>query len=182
MPLSIKQSGYPDLNFVAKYYSEPFTAPVYWDWRVSRWHNNKSWELEAIHHKLYLQNKPAEVQQFSISHGYNIIFTNRGYSYKGLLMRLGLGFVLSHPETQIRNQNFNQNLGIAELGYYISGTALNFAIGKHFNIGDYFYINSEAKTTFSYANIPIVNGNAVLYNWAFHAVLGLGVNFGKPNK
>jgi len=55
MSLTIKQQDYPDISLTAKYYTEPFTLPVYWDWRFSRWKNERGWEFESIHHKLYLK-------------------------------------------------------------------------------------------------------------------------------
>ena len=54
MPQTISQDGYPDVKHTARYNTEPFTLPVYWDMRLGRWQSNKMWEVEIIHHKLYL--------------------------------------------------------------------------------------------------------------------------------
>lgn len=177
LPLKIKQQGYPDIKLNANYYSEPFTSPVYWDWRFSKSKNERSWEFEAIHHKLFLKNKPDEVQQFSISHGFNLLFINRGFKHKWLNLKAGAGIVLSHPENCIRKQAYNENKGLFELGYHISGPAINFAIGKHFRLSKRFFINTEAKTTYAFAQIPISNGHANVNNWAFHFAVGLGFDF-----
>ena len=72
-PLLIKQDGFEDIKLNAKYYSEPLIFPIYGAIQISRWADNKLWELETLHHKLYLENKPDNVQQFSISHGFNLV-------------------------------------------------------------------------------------------------------------
>lgn len=95
MPLHIRQQGYPEIKLRARFDSESFILPVYWDWRFSRWENGKSWEFEAIHHKLYLDNTTPEVQKFNISHGFNMIMVNRGFEKRLFRYRAGLGIVLA---------------------------------------------------------------------------------------
>ena len=177
LPLKIKQQGYLDIKLNAKYFSEPFYSPVYWDWRFSKSKNERSWEFEAIHHKLYLRNKPEEVQRFSISHGFNLLFLNRGIKYKGLNLKAGVGAVLAHPENCVRQQTFNEENGLFKMGYIFCGSALNFAVGKHYKIFKRFYLNTEAKTTYAFAKVPISNGHANVNNWAFHFCAGLGYDF-----
>ena len=82
MPLSIFQDGYPELKLTARYNTEPFTLPVYWNIRLGRWQNGKLWEVEIIHHKLYLDNTTSEIRKFNISHGFNLIMLNRGFDKK----------------------------------------------------------------------------------------------------
>lgn len=182
MPLVVRQQGYPEIKFRAHFDSESFIMPVYWDWRFSRWENGKSWELEAIHHKLYLDNTTAEVQKFNISHGFNMIMVNRGFEKRSFRYRAGLGIVLAHPESKIRDKEFGESTDDTDLGYYISGPVLNLAVGKPFYIGNRFYINAEAKTTLAYSHIKVADGNADVYNVAFHIILGLGVDFIKSGK
>lgn len=62
MPLTISQDGYPDVKLTARYNTEPFRLPVYWNMRLARWQSNKMWEVEVIHHKLYLENRTSEIQ------------------------------------------------------------------------------------------------------------------------
>src|SRR4051812_27269479 len=79
LPLIIKQDGYEDIYIPhAEYKTKPLSFPIYFDIRVSKWWNHKSLSIEMIHHKLYLQNCPPEIQSFSISHGYNMLFLNYG--------------------------------------------------------------------------------------------------------
>lgn len=182
MPLIIRQSGYPDIKLMARYHTDAFAPPVYWDWRFSRWENAKSWEFEVIHHKLYLNNTTLEVQKFNISHGFNIITVNRGFDKRTFQYRIGGGIVLTHPESKIRGKEFGNTGDDYDLGYYISGPILNLAIGKSYRLGSRFYANAEAKTTFAYTYIQVAQGHADVYNLAFHIILGFGVDLIKPRE
>lgn len=182
MPLNIRQESYPDIKLRARYSSESFILPVYWDIRLGRWQNERAWEFEAIHHKLYLNNTTSEVQKFNISHGFNLIMVNRGFEKKSFRYRAGAGIVLAHPESKIRGKEFGDSADDTDLGYYISGPVVNLAISKPFYIGSRFYINAEAKTTLAYSNIKVAQGNSDVYNIAIHIVLGLGVGFIKSGK
>lgn len=182
MPLKIKQQGYPDLKLTARYHTEPFTLPVYWDIRFSRWQNDKSWEFEVIHHKLYLDNTTPEVQKFNISHGFNMLMVNRGFDKKTFRYRAGVGVILAHPESNIREKEFGNTGNDWDMGYYISGPVLNLAISKPIRLGRRLYINAEAKTTLAYAYIKVSEGHANVYNLAFHLILGIGVDLIKTGK
>jgi hypothetical protein len=182
VPLTIRQQGYPDVKLTARYLSEPFTLPIYVDSRLSRWQNGKSWELEFIHHKLYLDNTTPEVQKFNISHGFNMIMINRGFDRKTFYYRAGAGVVLAHPESKIRGKEFGDSADNLDMGYYISGPVLNLSIGKHYRLNNRFYINAEAKTTMAFASIKVADGNADVYSIAFHLILGVGFDFNKPKE
>lgn len=180
--LIIKQQGYPDIKLTPRYHTEALSLPVYWDWRFGRWQNDKSWEFEVIHHKLYLDNTSAEVQKFNISHGFNLIVVNRGFDKKTFRYRAGAGIVLAHPESNIRGKEFGNTGDDWDMGYYLSGPVLNFAISKPIRLGGRFYINAEAKTTLAYAYIKVAQGHADVYNLAFHLILGVGADLGKSRE
>ena len=177
MPLKISQHGYPDIKLSARYFTEPFTLPVYWDIRLGRWENEKLWEFEVIHHKLYLENTTSDVQKFNISHGFNMININKGIEIKNFRFRAGAGIVLAHPESKIRGLEFGSTGDDFDLGYFISGPVLNLSISRPYYVGNRFYLNAEAKTTIAYSNIKVAQGNADVYHIAFHLILGLGFDF-----
>lgn len=182
MPLTIGQEGYPGLKLTARYTTEPFTLPVYWDMRLGRWQNSKCWEFEVIHHKLYLENTTAEIQKFNISHGFNMLFLNRGFDCKTFRYRTGIGVVMAHPESNIRGKEFGSSVDNYDWGYYLSGPVLNLAIGKPFRINDRFYLDLEAKTTLAYAHVKIADGHANVYNLALHLILGIGYDLIKSKE
>lgn len=176
LPLSIHQEGYPDIKLTgARYHSQPFTLPVYYDGRISRWHNDKSWEIEFTHHKIYLQNNPPEVQKFSVSHGYNFLMVNRGFDRQAFRYRVGAGAVIAHPESEVRHLTFETKRRDNDKGYYLSGPALQASINKPLYLGKRFFFNAEARTTLAYASVKIAQGRAHVWNIAFHLMLGMGV-------
>jgi len=146
-------------------------------WRFSRWSGNASWELEGIHLKLFLENKPDSVQNFDISHGFNLLNINRSWKLQGFIFRAGAGVVLAHPESTIREKKLDEHKGILNSGYYIGGPTINMGISKHFYFSKKFFLSAEIKTSVSYANVPVYDGNADVYNTAIHVILGLGYTF-----
>jgi hypothetical protein len=153
--------------------------PVYWNLRLSRWQNGKSWELEAIHHKLYLHNTTPEVQKFNISHGFNILTVNRGFDRDGFQLRAGAGVVLAHPESTVRGKDFGSSTDRSHKGYYVSGPVVDLAISRPYYLSYRFFIDAEAKTTLAYTLVKIAEGQAKVYNIAFHLVLGMGYDLRK---
>jgi hypothetical protein len=182
MPLTIRQNGYPELKLTARYFTEPLTLPVYWDMRLGRWKNNKSWEFEVIHHKLYLENTTPEVQKFNISHGFNMLMVNRGFDQKNFRYRAGAGIVLTHPESKIRDKEFGNTTDDWDMGYYISGPVVNLSISKPIRLSDRLFVNAEAKTTFAYGSVQVAEGHADVFNLAFHLLLGIGYDLIKSKE
>ena len=183
-PLIIKQKGEETITIDwAQYKSDAWTWPdsPYYAWRLGIWNNDRAWELELIHQKIILENKPAEVQHFEISHGYNLITINRAWrltQYKDVLWRIGAGAVLTHPETKIRYKSKVPSGDFPE-GFYISGPTAQIAIGKRFYLWRGLFGVLEAKFTATYAtHVPIANGHAEVPNAAIHGLFGLGYEFG----
>lgn len=179
LPLTIRQHGQPELRITARFRSEPFVLPVYYNARLSRWQDERSWELEFIHHKLYLDNTTAEIQKFNISHGFNLLFVNRGFNRQQFRYRVGAGVGIAHPESKVRDLTFGSSTDDHDLGYYLSGPALQGSVNRRFYLGERFFVNAEAKTTFSYASVKVAQGKADVYSWVFHLLLGIGADVGK---
>jgi len=176
-PLTIRQSGSEDIEVTAKYATHSFTAPIYYSIRLAMWQNNRAWELELVHLKIELANKPAEVQRFEISHGYNLFTVNRVWASRKYIFRLGAGVIISHPESTVREQSFNEHQGIMNKGYYISGPTIQAAVGRKFYMNQHVFFAAEGKFTGAYARIPIEDGHATVPNVAIHGLLGLGYEF-----
>lgn len=181
-PITIKQQGYQDLNFTAKFYSEPFKQPFFYVYRISKWRNDKGWQLEMMHQKLYLKNPPKEVQYFSITHGYNIIMLNRAFKInifneKDFIIGVGTGIVLAHAENMVRGKEFDQQQSFNNLGYYLTGPVFNASIAKKIQLGNRFYCNIETKFNTSYAKVPVVDGEATLWHSSIAIFGGVGYSF-----
>src|SRR5262245_66075704 len=56
--LAIEQQGFPKLELTAHYDNRPFDSPIQWVARVSLGTAAGAWELQFLHHKLYLSNLP----------------------------------------------------------------------------------------------------------------------------
>lgn len=176
-PLTIRQSGYEDIKLNARYDEKPFEGSPYYAWRVSRWVNDRAWELELVHHKIYLSNKPDEVQHFEISHGYNLLTINRAWKADGFVYHLGAGVVITHPESTIRGRTSPADEGILNEGFYLSGATAQAAAGKRFYISKKLFAAIEGKLTASYARAPVKGGDADVPNAAIHGLFGLGYDF-----
>ena len=184
--LTITQEGEPTIRLNAQYRAEPFVSPGYYLFRAGRWNDDKAWEIEFVHHKLFLDNMPQEIQEFSISHGYNILTANRAFeklAFKKLnyILRLGAGVVIAHPETTIRNLSLDQNKGMFGAGYYISGPVLNIAAAKRIYFLNPLFINLELKFNPSVSWVPVEQGQAVVWNFPVTLAFGMGVDLFKSD-
>lgn len=178
-PLNIQQEGYPDIKISAKYSSEPFELPPYYDIRLSKWKNDRGWGLQFTHQKIYLDSEHPDVQRFSISHGLNELFILRMFKKNQLLYHLGAGLILAHPESTIRNEAFSETGGIyLNKGYYLSGVCLSGTAGYNKTVYKNLFLSLEARITGAWARVPVSNGFASVTNLAFHGLLGLGWAFG----
>ena len=179
-PLTIRQNGESDIKLDARYSTNPFNGSPYYSLRVGRWDNNRAWEFEMTHHKLYLDNRPTNVQHFEVSHGYNLITLNRAWNHRGFIFHFGLGLVMTHPETTVRGKSNTWVNGLftgGDRGFRLSGTTAQAAIGKRFFVFRGLFLTVEGKLTGSYATIPIADGDATVPNLAAHALFGLGYEY-----
>ncbi len=167
-PLNIYQDGYNKISLIAKYDTRDFESPIYYSYRLGVGNNGKFIEVEMNHLKLYLKNRPAEIEYFSISHGYNQVFINRFVRKKHYGIRYGAGIVVTHPENKIRGLEWVP----PNAGYYISGICLQTAIQKRLKLTKWFAIAAEAKISFAYSRIHINNGHANVPALAFHLLIG----------
>jgi hypothetical protein len=174
-PLKIEQDGEDDIEIDAEYDTKAWsTMAPYYQLRFGKWFGDHAWEFESLHHKLHLTNRPDEVDEFVISHGYNLNTIN--YAWQGefweLIYRVGLGFVMTHPETEIRGERYSDEGGIN--GFHLSGVTSQVAVEKRFHFADRAFFYLEGKFTASYAEIPVADGRATVPNAALHGIFGIG--------
>ncbi len=177
LPLTIRQKGESTIHLTAQYDSQPFEIPIFWDWRIGYWNGSDGWELEAVHHKLFLQNKPSEVEQFDISHGLNLVVINRCFMKDKFIFKAGAGITLTHPESIVRGKKLDEQRGIFDQGYYVSGPVLLFSAGRRLYLLEKIFLSVEAKLGFSYSFVPVADGSADVYNIAAMVTLGIGTDF-----
>ncbi len=175
--LSVYQDGEPAIKMQARFRTEPFTLPVYWDIRLGIAKGSRLFEAELIHHKLYLDNPNAWVQKFNVSHGFNILLVNYGFIYNHFRLRFGLGGVIAHPESKIRDLEFGNSTDDWDMGYYLTGPVFSASADRFFTLTKAIFFIVGAKTTVSVAKVPVSSGYARFTNIAAHINFGLGVWF-----
>ncbi len=176
LPIVIRQDGADNIRLSAEYDSKSFETPLYYSARLGWWKDNRTWELELVHHKLTLENRPPEVEHFSITHGFNLLTLNRAWKNPKFIWRLGAGVVVAHPEGSVRGKKFAEDGGIID-GYFLSGPTAQAAIEKRFTLYKGLFASLEGKYTISWARVPIRDGSADVWNSAVHGLFGLGLDF-----
>ena len=174
--LTIDQSGEERLSFRAHWETRPLDEAPYYAVRVGLWNRRRGWELQLLHHKVYLTNGPPEIERFEVSHGWTLLTLQRATRGRPFDWRLGVGAVIGYPEGRIRGEPANPEDGIFGSGYYLSGAGALAGAGRTFTITRRFFASTEAQLTYSWASVPIAKGHARTANFALHVLLGLGIS------
>jgi hypothetical protein len=171
MPLRVEQPGEPALHFKARYRTRPWKGAPYYAYRLGY----EQWEAELVHHKLYLQNPPPEIQHFEVSHGYNLAMVNYARPSCGFVIRLGIGLLIAHPEGRIRGKAVGPVRSLLGGGYHISGISAQLSLAREFDLTPHLFTNPEIKFTAAWARVPLAGGGRIeIPNLALHALTGLG--------
>ncbi|MBD3789090.1 MAG: hypothetical protein IE885_01770 [Campylobacterales bacterium] len=178
--------------------TRPFTTPFFYGLRVGKWTDNTAWEFEHIHQKIYLKEATEDLyptlDNFEITDGYNLFYFNRAWNLEeyGIITRVGLGFVVVHPDITIDGIRYHKEGGGAvpliwqtDSGYQWAGYSAQVAVEKEFQIYDNWYLSLEGKLTHSSADIDIEDpdtdvkmGSFDLPNTAIHLMVGVTYHFG----
>ncbi|MGH7702674.1 MAG: hypothetical protein ACREMO_06245 [Gemmatimonadales bacterium] len=172
-PLKISQAGQPDLSFTAHYSTKPLRTTQYYAFRVGLWSGRAGWVVDFLHHKLYLENPPPEVQVFQITYGYNLLTVSRAWRLDWATLSLGAGPVIGNPSSEIRGKLRPHSGGILG-GYYLSGLTLLGGANRRAYFARRVFATFDAQMSASYARVPVAEGHAVAPNLALHLKLGLG--------
>lgn len=176
--LQINQAGEALICFKARYRTRPWHGSPYYAYRLGY----DKWSAELVHHKIYLQNPPPEVQHFEVSHGYNLAMVSRSFPFNNSagIFRVGLGMVIGHPEGRIRGKAINPVKSFLGGGYHISGICLQAAVGPPLGIAEHWFFRPEVKVTAAWARMPLAGGGtATVPNLALHTLFGFGYRSGR---
>ncbi len=176
-PLRIQQDGEAEIKLNARYETRAFDNAPYYVLRLGRKIGEAIWELEHIHHKIFLKNKPAEVDHFQIEHGYNLFTFNRAWMRYGLFYRIGAGIAVTRPLTTIRGKKSLPDGSGFFSAYRITGGGIQMGVEKRMYLGERFFIALEGKLTAAWVRIRINAGKASVPNVALHGLLGFGADF-----
>ncbi len=171
--LTVRERGTPELEIPARWSTRPFRQPIYWAARLGRSAERGGWELELVHHKIYLENTTAEVSQFEITHGFNVATVQRTWIRRGFIFRAGVGAVIAHAQSRIRGVSSGRD-GDEVNRYELAGPAFQIGIGRRFFAGRHFFGTVEGKVTYGHANVSVARGRASTGNFAVHGLFGVG--------
>jgi hypothetical protein len=180
-PLTITQTGQPDLHFTAHWATRPWLDTWYYAGRIGLWRGDRGWLLDFTHHKIYLTNRPAEVQRFRITNGLNMITVSRGFRRGPLSFAVGAGPVVTFPRTRIRGEKLEPGSGFWG-GYFLSGGNLMASATRSFPVLEGLFLSLDARASASYVRIPVAHGHAAVPNFALHLHAGLGYGFGRSER
>ena len=180
-PLTIRQEGYPDIRMTAHYQTKPFGpfAP-YYSWRVNVWNDARTaaWEVQQVHHRLFLQNTTADVQRFEIHYGYNFFLFGRAWASHGFVLHASGGVIAPNPASEIRGKSLNTpDPGALDVSYRVSGIGAALSISKRAMLTRYIGGMADAGILGGRASALVRDGHATVPTLGFHGHLGLTVAF-----
>jgi hypothetical protein len=168
--LKIRNASGDEIHHKAEYETRPFEDAPYYAWRISHQGAIHTWGVELVHHKIYLKNVTPVIQEFEISHGYNLLMLNYGRKVGSLWLHAGGGVILAYPHSHID--------GLVSLGgYQLAGPGAQIAIGKRFDLNKRFFFTVEGKLTLGRASVDLGADKAIAPNVALHGLGGLGISF-----
>ena len=154
-----------NLNSV-NWHSKPFTSPLYYNVRLSKWADEHAYEFEFIHHKLYAESSALNnrVSRLEITDGYNLLYGNYAYLFKeNWVARAGLGITLPHPDVTVDG---NRSHG----PYQVAGVTVQFALEREFPVSDTYLFGIESKVTYAYSDMDLDDGSMTISNTALHII------------
>jgi hypothetical protein len=161
------------ISFDGDYRTHGLEGPLHYTWRVARWLNDRGWELQLLHHKLYLKDLPSGMQALSVSHGFNIITLNRAFVFDDWRVRMGLGAVITHAEAIIGATSYDGP-------YELSGVATLVGIGRIVELSPRWTASAELSATLGYGEMSPSGSPELefsILNPAVHVQLGIGYRF-----
>ena len=155
----------------ATWETRPFEQPFYWALRARWQRRDDGFELQLIHHKLYLKNNPPLVDHFEVTHGFNVLTVNYLRRSLPIQPRFGLGIVIPHAESVVDGAHHGS------AGYSIGGPAIMVGGGWEHGLGRHFMVAADIQFVAGWATVDIDAGEARVRNLALHLLLGIGVGF-----
>jgi hypothetical protein len=175
--LRIRQSGFPELRLEGRYETRPFSGSPYAAGRIGYWKGHGGWEVQLLHHKLYLDYATAEVERFEVTHGYNLLTFGYARLVRSWALRGGAGIVIAHPESSVRRRTIVGFGAPRGLGQGVAGPTVELAVARRWTPGRRWLFSAEVKLTRSWAVVPVGDGEADVPNLALHGLLGFGLRF-----
>jgi hypothetical protein len=181
-PLTVEQTGFPDIRVGAARYDTKPLGPYYpyYSWRAMIWNREgtAAWEATQVHHRLFLTNKPPEIQTFEIHFGYNFYMLGRAWKRGDFVYHLDGGVLICNPTNTVRNQKLStRDQGLFDAGYYLSGIGGQFGVSRSVELMPQLDLVGNGAVIIGRARVPVVDGTATVPNVGFHGQIGLAIRF-----
>jgi len=177
--LTIRQENYPVLKHTAHYDTRPLGpyAP-YYAGRVTFWRGNAGWEIEVIHHRLFLSNTTSEIERFEIHYGYSYLLVGRAWRARGFELHANGGVVMTNPVNVMRGMPMNTgDANSPNAGYDITGAGGSFAVSREFTLVGRLSLIGTAAMVAGTASVPVATGSAQVPNVGLHGQIGARLRF-----
>ena len=173
--MTISQRGQPDIVVRPNWSTNPWDPTWYYAGRVSKWSGNRAWAFEYIHHKLYLDNPPAEVEFFRITNGVNFFLAERLWRKHRWEFGFATGPVFLVPISKIRGGEYNKANGIWGSQYDLGGAALSADATFRLMLIPWVHGSLSLRGTAAALKANIADGKATMMNYALHLNYGMSL-------
>lgn len=155
----------------ASWDTESLRPPIYWlvraGWDFGRW----ELAVELVHQKLVLKNPQPPIEQFQISHGFNLVVASAALELGAeVLVRAGAGVVVAHSEGVIGGVLFGRT-GPFD-GYVVGGPVGALALERRIRVWKWVSLVVGVAGTAAWVDVPIAGGRARTTDFALHAQVG----------
>ncbi|MGE0352649.1 MAG: hypothetical protein AB7I33_05225 [Gemmatimonadales bacterium] len=176
--LTIDQAGFDPISFTAHYSTRPLQDTWYYAFRMGFWgQNRKGWVVDFVHHKLYLDNPPPEVQDFRVTYGFNLVTLGRAWRLGNFVLSASAGPVVTHESSRVRGRPYTATGGAIGYGYRIAGGTVVGGAQYRIHLVEGVFASLDTRVSASYANIRVAGGDAHVPNAALHLHGGIGYEF-----
>ena len=172
--LTVHQEGQPDIQLKASWDTRPLSNAPYYALRLTQWWDHWGMQLGLLHNKIYLNNPTAEIEKFEITFGYNLVSLGPAWRSGGWSLFAGVGPAITNPSSIIRGQEQPHSGGFLDTGYHLDGVHAQAGVNRRFPISDNIFFSADLRLSAAWANVPVVNGDADVPNYAAHLLLGIG--------
>lgn len=148
-------------------------------WESLKWGGRSGywWSIELLHHKIWLDNRPPEVDEFRMTFGYNLIPFSIGLDIlPWLATYAGIGPVLVHPVSTINGRTLSNEPTLWPTGkrYSLVGLGYQLGVEAKYPLWQGIFVNGDLRFSNSYSVVPIEGGHAKVNQVSLHWHGGLG--------
>lgn len=168
--LTVQHLDLGSVRHSATWKTDPLDQPFYWALRARWQRRDDGFELQLLHHKMYLKNNPASIDHLEITHGFNVLTVNYLRRTYPVQPRLGLGVVIPDAESIVLGE-FHQD------GYKIGGPAVLVGAGWEHALSRHVLVAVDAQFIAGWTSVDVDRGEARVSSLALHLLVGLGASF-----